>query len=264
MPPTHAARPHPGAALAAKVPEVTVLFWLVKVLTTGMGEAASDWLGEVGLVLAGTVGVLGFAGALWLQFRTRRYVPAVYWTAVAMIAVFGTMAADAVHVGLGLPYAASTACYAVVLAVVLLLWRRSEGTLSIHSITTRRREVWYWLTVLCTFALGTAAGDWTADGLHLGYLGSVVLFAALIAVPAVAWWRSALGPVPAFWSAYVVTRPLGASIADWLGKPGGEGLGDGAVTGVALLLFLVLVGWVVVTRHGVQRAAASRAEPLAG
>lgn len=231
--------------LAAKVPEITAMFWVIKILTTGMGEAASDYLGHTSLVLAGAVGVLGFVAALWLQFRTRRYVTGVYWFAVAMVAVFGTMVADALHVGFGVPYAASTIVYAVVVAVVLWLWFRSEGTLSIHSITTRRREVYYWITVLATFALGTAAGDLTATTMHLGFLGSGVLFAVVIAVPAVGWWRFGFNPVAAFWFAYVITRPLGASFADWFGKPhsigGGLGHGDGTVTLVATVAIVGLV-----------------------
>ena len=139
-----------------------MLFWVIKVLTTGTGEAASDWFASVSLVLAGGLGALGFAVAMGVQFRTRRYVPAAYWFAVLMVAVFGTMAADALHKIVGIPYVITTAFYAVALAVVFVLWRRTEGTLSIHSIRTRRREIWYWLTVLLTFALGTAAGDLTA------------------------------------------------------------------------------------------------------
>jgi uncharacterized membrane-anchored protein len=242
--------------LAAKVPEITAVFWVIKVLTTGIGEATSDYLGQLSLVLAGAVGLIGFVAALTLQFRARRYVPVVYWFAVLMVAVFGTMAADALHVVLGVSYFVTTGFYAVLLAAVFVLWRRSEGTLSIHSITTRRREVWYWLTVLLTFALGTAAGDLTAFALNLGYLPSVVLFAVVIAVPAVGWWRFRMNSVLAFWFAYVVTRPLGASVADWLGKPhthaGGLGLGDGAVTAVGLVVFVLLVGFVAATRHGVQ------------
>jgi uncharacterized membrane-anchored protein len=236
--------------LAAKVPAITAVFWVIKVLTTGMGEAASDYLGRISLVLAGAVGLLGLVVALVLQFRTRRYVPGVYWVAVAMVAVFGTMTADGPHVVLGLSYVVTTTVYAVALAIVFVLWRRTEGTLSIHSIDTRRRELWYWLTVLLTFALGTALGDLTAVSLHLGFLGSGVLFAVVIAVPAIAW-RFGLNPTVAFWSAYVVTRPLGASFADWLGKPhsfgGGLGFGDGTVTAVALAAFALLVGYVVRT-----------------
>jgi uncharacterized membrane-anchored protein len=241
--------------MAAKVPEITGLFWVVKVLTTGMGEAASDYLGKVSIALAGAVGLVGFVVALWLQLRSRRYQPAVYWFAVLMVAVFGTMAADALHVVLGIPYTVSTAFYAVALALVFALWRRTEGTLSIHSIVTRRRELWYWLTVLLTFALGTALGDLTAFVLNLGYLPSAVLFAVAIAVPALAW-RAGVNPVLTFWTAYVLTRPLGASLADWLGKPpshaGGLGLGDGAVTAAGFVLFVVLVAFIQLTGHGEQ------------
>jgi uncharacterized membrane-anchored protein len=241
--------------LAAKVPEITVLFWIIKILTTGTGEAASDYLASVNLVLAAGLGLLGFAVSMVLQFRTRRYVPGAYWFAVLMVAVFGTMAADALHKVIGIPYVITTTFYAVALASVFVLWRRTEGTLSIHSIRSRRREVWYWLTVLLTFALGTAAGDLTAFVLQLGYFWSGVLFAAAIAVPAVGW-RLGLNPVAAFWSAYVLTRPLGASFADWLGKSrelGGLGWGDGVVSAAVTVVIALLVAYVAVTRHGVQR-----------
>ncbi|SEP62256.1 COG4705 family protein [Microlunatus flavus] len=230
--------------LAVKVPALTVLFWVVKTLTTGMGEALSDFLANSDVVVAVAVGVVGLAGALWLQLRTRRLRTPVYWLAVAMVAVFGTMAADAVHL-VGLPYAVTTAVYLLVVAGLLLAWHRGEGTLSVHSITTRRRELFYWATVLATFALGTAAGDLTADQLGLGYLTSAVVFAVAIAVPALAWRFLRLNPVVAFWSAYVLTRPLGASLADWCGKPashgGGLGLGDGTVAAVACVLIALLV-----------------------
>jgi uncharacterized membrane-anchored protein len=250
--------------LAAKVPEITVLFWIIKVLTTGMGEAASDFLGKVSIPLAGAVGILGFVVALRLQLRTPEYRATVYWPAVLMVAVFGTMAADGVHVGAGLPYALTTVFYAVVVAAIFSYWHRSEGTLSIHSITTRRREILYWSAVLATFALGTAAGDLTAIQLHLGYFASGLLFAAVIAVPALAWWRGWLNPIAAFWAAYVVTRPLGASFADWLGKPAhhsGLGLGDGTVTGLGLLLFVALVAYTAATKRDIQRPAGGRSHP---
>lgn len=242
--------------LAAKVPEITVLFWVIKILTTGMGEATSDYLGKISIPLAGVVGLAGFAIALWWQFRVRRYIAGVYWFAVMMVAVFGTMAADGLHVALGVPYVASTAFYAVALAVVFTLWHRSEQTLSIHSIVTRRREIYYWLTVLVTFALGTAAGDLTAMEMHLGFFASAVIFAVAIAVPAVAW-RFGLNPVVAFWVAYVLTRPLGASVADWLGKPhsvsGGLGYGDGTVSVLALAVIVLLVAYVWVRRSDIQQ-----------
>ncbi len=230
---------------AVKVPEITALFWVIKVLTTGMGEAASDRLSHISVALAGVAGVGGFAIAMWLQFRTDRYRPAVYWFAVAMVALFGTMVADGLHVALGVPYLVSTVVYALAVAVLLWRWHRSEGTLSIHSIVSRRRESYYWLTVLATFALGTAAGDLTAATLHLGYLLSGLLFAAVIAVPAIGWWRFGLNATLAFWAAYVVTRPLGASFADWFGKPPsrghGLGYGDGVVTIVLTIAIVVLV-----------------------
>lgn len=219
-------------------------FWVIKVLTTGMGESLSDWLAKTNLVLAGLLGLAGLLLGLWLQLRRDAYHAVTYWFAVAMVAVFGTMAADGLHVGLGVPYTVSTPCFLVCVAALFLVWHRVEGTLSIHAITTRRREVFYWLTVLTTFALGTAAGDLTAYTLHLGYLASATVFGVMIMVPLVAW-KLGANPVAAFWTAYVLTRPLGASVADWLGKPpalgNGIGLGDGPVTVVATLAIIVLV-----------------------
>jgi uncharacterized membrane-anchored protein len=246
--------PHPRAA---KVPEITVLFWVIKVLTTGMGEAMSDFLGQKSIPVAAAVGLLGLAYALLLQFRATEYRAPVYWFAVMMVAVFGTMAADGVHRA-GAPYAVTTPFFIVVVAATFVLWRRREGTLSIHSITTRSREAYYWCAVLGTFALGTAAGDLTAISLNLGFLGSAVLFGAIMAIPALAWWRGALHPITAFWAAYVVTRPLGASIADWLGKSHartGLGLGDGTVSVAAFLVFVLLVSYLARTRGDIQQPA---------
>jgi uncharacterized membrane-anchored protein len=172
-----------------------------------------------------------------------------------MVAVFGTLAADGLHVELHVPYLGSTIFYAIVLAVVFYLWRRNEGTLSIHSIVTRRRETYYWLTVLATFALGTALGDLTAFVLHLGFLTSGLMFTGLILIPALAWWRFGLNEIVAFWWAYVLTRPLGASFADWLSKPhalSGLNLGDGQVAAVATVIIAVLVAYVAVTRNDIQ------------
>jgi uncharacterized membrane-anchored protein len=242
--------------VAAKVPEITALFWVIKLLTTGMGEATSDFLAAHSLFLAAALGGLGFAAALCWQFRVSRYSAVTYWLAVAMVAVFGTMAADGLHKGLGVPYVASTLFYAIVLAAIFSLWRRSETTLSIHSIVTRRREVYYWLTVLATFALGTAAGDLTANTLRLGYFPSASLFAGLILLPAIGWWRFKLNGVVAFWWAYVLTRPLGASLADGFGKShhlSGLGWGDGAVAAVSAVVIAVLVGYVAVARNDIQR-----------
>jgi uncharacterized membrane-anchored protein len=245
-------RRHP---LAAKVPEITVLFWAIKILTTGMGESISDFLGQNSVPLAAAVGVLGLWYALRLQLRTPAYRAAVYWFAVMMVAVFGTMVADGIHDGASIPYSVTTPFFAAVVGLIFYVWHRSEGTLSIHSIVTRRRERYYWAAVLATFALGTAAGDLTAIQLKIGFLDSVILFAVVIALPGLAWWRGRLNPILAFWAAYVVTRPLGASVADWFSKPpaaSGLGLGDGPVSGIALVVFVGLVAYVAHTRHGVQ------------
>jgi uncharacterized membrane-anchored protein len=168
-----------------------------------------------------------------------------------------------VHI-VGLPYSVTTPFYALVVAAIFFFWNRSEGTLSIHSITTRRRETYYWAAVLATFALGTAAGDLTAIELHLGFLDSAFLFAVIIAVPALLWWRDALNPIAAFWASYVVTRPLGASVADWFGKPKGQtglGLGDGTVSAIALVAFVAGVAYLAVTKSDIQTGHARRRRP---
>lgn len=229
-------------AFAQKVPLVTAVFWIVKLLTTGMGEAASDALAAVNPAIAVGVASLGMAVAFVLQLRSETYNAGRYWSAVAMVAVFGTMAADAPHF-MGIPLTAVTVAYAVALAAWFAVWWRSEKTLDIHSITNRRREIFYWGAVLLTFALGTALGDWSAFFLHLGFAGSIVLFAVLILIPA-AWYRfGGLNPIVAFWAAYVVTRPLGASIADWLGKPApmGVGFGDAMVAVAAAVITTMIV-----------------------
>jgi uncharacterized membrane-anchored protein len=241
--------------LAAKVPEITLMFWVLKLLTTGMGEAMSDFLGSESVPIAGAIGIFGLVFALRLQLRTREYKAPVYWFTVMMVAIFGTMAADGVHDGVSAPYAVTTVLYGLIVAGVFFFWYRSEGTLSIHSINTRRREEYYWAAVLATFALGTAAGDLTAISLNLGFFDSVLLFAAVIMIPAVAWWRLNLNPIVTFWAAYIVTRPLGASFADWFGKGHsltGLGFGDGNVSGVALLVFIALVAYVAVTKRDIQ------------
>lgn len=236
----------PGRAWS-KVPEVTALFWVTKVLTTGMGETTSDYLArQLGPVVAGAMGLFGLVALLVLQLRATRYSPWVYWSAIVMVSVFGTMAADVVHVVAGVPYTVSTVAFSLVLAAVLTAWYVSERTLSIHSIRTPRREWFYWVTVLATFALGTAVGDLTAGTLRLGYFSSGVLFAALIAVPALAGRFLRLNAVAAFWSAYVLTRPLGASFADWMGVPAqraGLGWGTGPVSLVLAVLIAALVAY---------------------
>jgi uncharacterized membrane-anchored protein len=257
---TASEREHEKSSVArqalTKVPEITVIFWVLKLLTTGMGEAMSDFLGQKSVPIAGFVGIFGLWFALWLQLRQREYRAPIYWFAVMMVAIFGTMAADGVHDGASIPYAVTTPVFAIVVGAIFWLWYRSEGTLSIHSITTRRRQSYYWAAVLATFALGTAAGDLTALSLKLGFWTSVVLFASAISLPALGWWRLRLNPILAFWLAYIVTRPLGASFADGFSKHanGGLGLGDGTVSGVALIVFVALVGYVAVTKCDVQDA----------
>ncbi|MGG1397581.1 hypothetical protein ABE288_07060 [Bacillus salipaludis] len=229
----------------AKVPEITLYFWITKLLTTGMGEVASDYLFEnLNPFISAPLSVLIFVAAMILQFKVRRYIPSIYWLVVVMVSIFGTMAADVVRVGLGIPYIVSTIFFIVTLAGVLITWFSKEKTLSVHSIFTRRREIFYWLTVLVTFALGTAAGDMTASSMHLGYFASGVLFTVLLAIPALAYRLFGLNEIFAFWFAYIMTRPVGASFSDWLGASqshGGLGIGKGLVTLVLLLLIIILV-----------------------
>lgn len=233
-----------------KVPEISAIFWVIKLLTTAMGESTTDFLVyQINPYVAVALGCLGLVVALVLQLLVRRFVPWIYWLAVVMVAVFGTMAADVAHIVLGIPYAVSTTFFAAALVVVFVVWYLSERTLSIHSIYRGRRELFYWATVVATFALGTAAGDLTAATLGLGYFPSFLLFDVLFALPGLLYWRFGLNPILAFWWAYVVTRPLGATFADWLGKPflGGLGLGDGKVALVLTILIVGFVGYVTVT-----------------
>ena len=243
----------------SKVPEVTALFWIIKILTTGMGETTSDFFAHTtGPIIAVVLGGVGLALALALQFKTDRYRPWQYWSCVVMVSVFGTMAADVIHVGLGVPYVVSSIAFTLALTGIFVVWYRSEGTLSIHSITSRRREVFYWATVLATFALGTAVGDMTATTFHWGYFMSGVVFAALICVPAIAHARFGLNSIVAFWTAYILTRPLGASFADWVAVPparGGLNWGTGLISLVLLAIILVLVGYLARTHSDEPRIA---------
>jgi uncharacterized membrane-anchored protein len=231
------------------------LFWVVKIMTTAGGEALSDYLALGSKVTGAAVETLFLVVGLVWQFRTRRYVAAAYWFLAYAIATFGTGISDTLHLVVGIPYAGTTLLWAVVLTLVFWRWYRSEGTLSIHSITTRRRESYYWATVFATFALGTALGDFTATALGLGYLASGIMFGLIILIPAVAWARFGLGSVAAFWFAYVVTRPLGASFADYFSKPhslSGAGFGDGRTALVAAVITAVLVIYLAVTRRDIQ------------
>jgi uncharacterized membrane-anchored protein len=239
-----------------RVPEITVLFWVIKGLSTALGESASDFLVHaMAPPLAVILGFAGFAAALILQFAMGRYVPWTYWFAVVMVGIFGTMAADVLHVGLNVPYTASTILYAIVLALVFAAWQKTEKTLSIHSIDTARREAFYWSAVGATFAMGTALGDFTAYTLHLGYFPSAALFAAIILIPAVGYRWFHWNAILSFWFAYVITRPLGASLADGLAKPkavSGLGLGNGPVMLAIGVVIVALVGYLAITQVDVQ------------
>ncbi len=241
---------------ALRVPEITVYFWTIKALSTAMGESTSDYLVHaMNPELAVALGFLGFVAALSWQFSVRRYVAWSYWLAVVGVGVFGTMAADVLHVGFGVPYAISSILYGVVLLAVFVSWQKTEKTLSIHSVDTPRREAFYWAAVVATFAMGTAVGDLTATTFNLGYFASGLLFAAVIAVPAVGYWRFGWNAVFCFWFAYVATRPLGASFADWLGKPQnvrGLGLGDGPVTLALAIAIFCLVAYLAISQRDVQ------------
>jgi uncharacterized membrane-anchored protein len=234
----------------SKVPAVVALFWSTKALTTAFGESTSDWsVHAIAPVAAVLIGFVFFCVALVVQLRARTYSPWRYWFAVAMVGVFGTMAADVLHVGFHVPYTASTILFAVVLAAVFVAWYRVEHTLSVHTIVTRRRELFYWAAVVSTFALGTAVGDFTATTGGLGYFSSAVVFAVAICIPAIAYRLGKLNGVAAFWIAYVLTRPVGASVADWFGKPravGGLGAGPGPtalVLGALILASVVYLAW---------------------
>ncbi|MGW2415849.1 COG4705 family protein [Streptomyces tubercidicus] len=241
-----------------KVPEVTAYFWVIKILCTTVGETAADLLNEkLGLGLTGVSLLMSvlLVAVLVAQFRTRAYRPGIYWLAVALISVVGTLISDNLTDNLGVPLETSTVAFAVALVVVFVAWYRSERTLSIHHVDTTRRESFYWPAVLFTFALGTAAGDLVAERMDLGYWLSAGLFALAIAAVAVAHFALGLDAVWSFWIAYVLTRPLGASIGDYLSQPnadGGLGLGTVITSVLFLTVILGLVVFLTVTRRDVS------------
>ncbi|MEV7469492.1 hypothetical protein AB0O20_23705 [Streptomyces kronopolitis] len=240
-----------------KVPEVTVYFWVIKVLCTTVGETAADLLNDnLGMGLTNTSYLMAglLAVALVLQFRARAYRPGLYWLAVVLISVVGTLISDNLTDNLGVPLETTTAVFAVLLALTFLAWYLSEHTLSIHTIRTPRREAFYWPAILFTFALGTSAGDLTAERLALGYWFSAVVFAALIAAVALARFTLDFHTIWAFWIAYVLTRPLGASIGDYLSQPvrsGGLGLGTVGTSVLFLAVILGLVLYLIRTKRDV-------------
>jgi uncharacterized membrane-anchored protein len=253
-----------------KVPEITVYFWIIKILATTVGETAADYLNStLGIGLTGTTLIMsGFLiAALIVQFSLRLYVPFVYWLSVVLISVVGTLFSDNLvdNYGIGLP--TTTIAFATALAVVFAVWYRSERTLSIHSIVTTRREAFYWLAVLFTFALGTSAGDLTAERLAVGYWQSAVLFAALIAATCIAHVRFRADAILTFWIAYILTRPLGASIGDYLSQPtadGGRGLGTTVTSILFLAVILAVVVYLSITKADrIERASARRSNAAA-
>jgi len=233
----------PQDGMLSKVPEVTIYFWIIKVLCTTVGETASDYLNvNLGLGLTGTSIAMGVCllGVLVFQFKARKYIPTPYWLAVVLISIFGTLIADNLTDSLGVPLEASTAVFSVALILTFAIWYIKEGTLSIHSVFTRRREAFYWLAILFTFALGTAAGDLMAEGLGLGYLLTGIIVCAAIAAVTIAW-RLKLDPVLAFWIAYILTRPLGASLGDSLSQAEANGgLGFGASITSAVFIVAII------------------------
>jgi uncharacterized membrane-anchored protein len=242
--------------VAAKVPEVTALFWVIKIATTAAGEAISDSFGTKNAVAVGFFfEIIMFCVALYLQFRAPRYNAITYWFLALAIATAGTGVADTMHLLFGIPYAGTSLFWLLTLALVFFLWNRSEHTLDIHSITTNRREKYYWSTVFATFALGTALGDFTATTLGLGYLASAFFFGGLILIPLVGWKFFKFNSIFAFWFAYVLTRPIGASISDYLSKGhniSGANFGNAPTAVVLTLIVVALVAYTAKARYDLQ------------
>jgi uncharacterized membrane-anchored protein len=250
-------RLRPGVTLN-KVPEVIAIFWIIKVLATTVGETAADYLNEtLGFGLTNTTLVTAalFLVVIAVQFSLKRYVAPVYWLAVVLISVVGTLITDNLTDAMGVPLILSTAVFSGLLAVTFLVWYAAERTLSIHSVVTRRREAFYWLAILFTFALGTAAGDLIGEQFALGYGTSLALFAGVIALIALAHYALGLDAVLSFWLAYIMTRPLGASTGDLLSQAkadGGLGVGTTATSFVFLATILALVVYLTATKRDVQ------------
>ncbi len=244
-----------GRQMLNKVPEVTIFFWLIKIMATTVGETAADYLsGNLGLGLTNTTLLMSglFVAVLVWQFRLRRYVPGVYWLTVVFISVVGTLITDNLTDNIGVSLYVSTAVFFVAMIATFGAWYASERTLSIHTIVTTRREAFYWSAILFTFALGTAAGDLISEQLNLGYWKSILLFGGAIGLVVIARLALGLGEIAAFWMAYVLTRPLGASIGDYLTAPrseGGLGLGTNLVSGIFLTCIVGLVAYFTVEQR---------------
>lgn len=244
----------PARSMLNKVPEVTLFFWIAKIMATTVGETGADFLNfNLKFGLTGTAIVMGtlLLAVLLAQFRAMKYVPSIYWLTVVLISVFGTLLTDNLVDNFGVPLQTTAAAFGLALAATFAAWYASEKTLSIHSIQTTKREFFYWAAILFTFALGTAAGDLAAEGLHLGYAVSALLFGALIAAVTLAYYVFNLNAVLAFWAAYVLTRPFGASCGDLLSQPasnGGLGLGTVGTSVIFLATILGLVTYMTITQ----------------
>ncbi|MFS8136814.1 MAG: hypothetical protein ACMG50_01685 [Thermomonas sp.] len=229
-----------------KVPQLTIYFWIIKIMATTVGETVADMLAvrlNLGLLLASAVVGAMLLIALFIQFRSRKYLPSVYWVAVVLISVAGTLITDNMVDNWGVPLWVTTAVFTVLLCVTFVAWYAVEKSLSVHTIKTTRREIFYWLAILFTFTLGTAGGDLLSEGAHLGYLYSGLLFAGAIALVTLLHYKLGLNAVLAFWIAYILTRPLGASLGDLLSQSkadGGLGLGT-VVTSITFLLIIVVL-----------------------
>jgi uncharacterized membrane-anchored protein len=244
-----------GRMMLNKVPEVTIFFWIIKIMATTVGETAADFLNDnLGLGLTNTTYIMSglLLIALFFQFKSKKYVPGIYWLAVVLISVVGTLITDNLVDNFGVALETTTIIFSIAVLATFGAWYASENTLSIHSIYTTKREAFYWLAILFTFALGTAAGDLVAEGLSLGYWISALMFAALIGVVTIAYYRFKLNAVLAFWIAYILTRPLGASLGDYLSQPrdeGGLGMGTVGTSAVFLIIILSLVIYLTKTRR---------------
>ncbi|MGI0026618.1 MAG: COG4705 family protein [Nitrosopumilaceae archaeon] len=242
-----------------KVPEITLFFWVIKILCTTVGETGADFLNtKLNLGLDGVTVIMGIilAVTLTFQFKFRKYVPGIYWLAVVLISIVGTLITDNLTDRLGIPLFITTIIFAVLLSIVFAVWYKKEKTLSIHTIITTRREAFYWLAVLFTFALGTAAGDLLAETINLGYLLSAIIFGVLIASVAISHFGFKVNAILAFWIAYILTRPLGASIGDYLSQDlgnGGLGLGTVITSMIFLATILATVIYLTVTKKDVIR-----------
>jgi uncharacterized membrane-anchored protein len=236
-----------------KVPEVTMVFWAIKILSTTVGETGADYLAVnvgLGTAITDAITAISLIVALVLQLRSRRYVPWIYWLTVVLVSVVGTQITDALTDGAGVSLYASTACFSIMLAAIFWLWYQCEHTLSIRSIDTRRREFFYWAAILCTFALGTGAGDLATEALGLGFTVGSIGFGTLLVATAVAA-RCGLNRVAAFWITYVLTRPLGASLGDFLSQPrsyGGVGFGTVLTSALFLTVIIMLVTYVSISK----------------